>query len=874
MIHTMYKKLTFGNNNQKGVFMWNKSIEEVLKYFNTTNKGLTEIEAENRIRKSGKNTIPKAKRETLLQIFIQQFKSPIIGILIIAAIFAIFTKSYADAIFIFAVIIINSIIGTYQEWNSEKNSQKLENMLRINSKVIRDEKIKLIDSENIVAGDIVLLESGDKVPADLRLIEANDLSIDESILTGESISKFKDTEIQEDDIDLVDRKNIAFAGCVVTKGRGKGIVIAVGKNTEFGKVAENVITSKETKSPLVIRMEKFSKQISIGFVIFACIMSIILYLKSYNISDIFSTVIALTVSAIPEGLTIAMTIVLSRAALKMAKKNVIVKKLNAVESLGSCTRIATDKTGTLTVNEQTAKRIVLPTDYTAYITGAGYNDVGDIEIEKKTSDDSFKQIKEIAKLGMLNNEADLKLEEHKWKYHGDAIDIAFLALGYKLNLQKDNKIMDIIPYESRLKYSAILYQEEDRNIVTVKGGVEKVLEFCDKMKYGQNEIELDYNKIIEQADNLSRDGFRVIAIAKGIKNNYSNDKFTEQEIPKLTYLGMVAFVDPIRKDVEEAIKECKKAGIGITMITGDYRLTAESIANRLGIEDVYSRVTPMEKLEIVEKFKNEGEFIAVTGDGVNDTPALKSANIGVAMGSGTDIAKETGNMIIVDDNFSSIVKGIEEGRKAYNNIRKVIYLLLSTGFSEIILFVLSILFGLPIPLVAIQLLWLNLISNGIQGDALAFEKDIEDVMNKKVKKKDEKIFNKLLLSELAISAIVMAIIEFIVYVYLVKVMKLDIQTVRAILLTLMVFIENIHIFNCRSEKIPIFKIPLENNKFLIWSILITSIIQIIIVSIPSLANFFKLSVIGIQEILLLLILTIPVIIAMEIFKKTKIVREN
>ena len=858
--------------------MWNKSIEEVEKYFSTSKTGLTQKEAENRIKRNGKNTIPKAKKETLLQIFIEQFKSPIIAILIVAAIFAILTKAHADSIFIFAVIIINSIIGTYQEWNSEKNSQKLESMIRINSKILRDGQTKLVDSENIVVGDIVLLESGDKVPADLRLIETNELSIDESILTGESISKFKDIEIQEDSSDLVDRINIAYAGSIVTKGRGKGIVIAVGKNTEFGKVAENVITSEDTKSPLVIRMEKFSKQISIGFVLFASIMAIFLYLKSYSLPDIFSTVVALTVSAIPEGLTIAMTIVLSISASKMAKKNVIVKKLNAVESLGSCTRIATDKTGTLTVNEQTAKRIVLPNDNIAYITGVGYNDKGDIETEENMPKADFKQITEIAKLGMLNNEASLKFEDKKWKYHGDAIDIAFLALAYKINIQKENKIVDMIPYESRLKYSSVLYEEKTEqgvnHIATVKGGVEKVLEFCDKMQCGDKTVKLDYYKIINQADNLSNEGFRVIALAKGQKDDFVDNKYTEKDIPKLTYMGMVAFVDPIREDVVQAIDDCKKAGIGVSMITGDYKLTAEAIANRLGIDDVYARVTPMEKLEIVEKFKEQGEFIAVTGDGVNDTPALKAANIGVAMGSGTDIAKETGNMIIIDDNFSSIVKGVEEGRRAYNNIKKVIYLLLSTGFSEIILFVLSIIFGLPIPLIAIQLLWLNLISNGIQGDALAFEKDIENVMGKKVKKKDEKIFNKLLINEIFLSSVVMAIVEFVVYVYLIKIKGGDIETTRALLLTLMVFMENIHIFNCRSETISIFKIPFRNNKFLITSILVTSLIQVAIVSIPTFSQFFKISTIPIEAVLILLLLTIPIIAVMEIFKKSGLIRTS
>ena len=849
--------------------MWNISVDEIFKYFNSSKKGLTQEEALKRIKLNGKNLIPKAKKKTLFEIFIEQFKSPIILILFVSVILSIITKSYADSFFILAVIFINSIIGTYQEWKAEKDSQALQNLIRIRSKVIRDEAIKNIDSEDITLGDIVLLESGDKVPADLKLIETYELLVDESILTGESITKTKDADIQDEGGDLLDRKDLVYAGTIIIKGRAKGIVVGIGKNTEFGKIAKSVIEREETKSPLVVKMDKFTKQISVGFIILASLISIFLYIKGYAFSDILSTVVALTVSAIPEGLTIAMTIVLSIAASKMAKRNVIVKKLNAVESLGSCTRIATDKTGTLTANQQTAKKIVLPSGDMIYITGVGYNDNGSYEAENSISNNSIEQMKEIAKLGVLANEASLIYQNGKWKYHGDAIDIAFLALGYKMDVKKENYIIDMIPYESRLKYSSALYEENKQTNVAMKGGIEKVLEFCTTMLYNNEIVNLDYSKIINQADELSNQGFRVIGLAKKNNIKFQNDKFTQNDIPELTYMGMVAFVDPIREDVVNAIYECKKAGIGITMITGDYKLTAEAIAKRLEIEDVYARVTPMDKLNIVEKLKGEGEIIAVTGDGVNDTPALKAADIGVAMGSGTDIAKETGSMIIVDDNFSSIVHGIEEGRRAYSNIRKVIYLLLSTGFSEIILFIFSIIVGLPIPLLAIQFLWLNLISNGIQGDALAFERDIEDVMNKTSKRKKEVIFNKLLIIEIAISSITMAIIEFAMYLYIIKTKQYDITMIRSLLLTLMVFIENIHIFNCRSENLSIFKIPIKNNIFLIASIIITTLIQILIVTNNSLASIFKLSVISGRQIIILLILTIPVIIVMEIFKLIK-----
>ena len=333
----------------------------------------------------------------------------------------------------------------------------------------------------------------------------------------------------------------------------------------------------------------------------------------------------------------------------------------------------------------------------------------------------------------------------------------------------------------------------------------------------------------------------------------------------MIFLGLIGFVDPIREGVTEAVESCKKAGIETIMITGDQKNTAEAIAKRIGITKVYSRATPMEKLEIVKKLKEEGKMVAVTGDGVNDTPALKSANIGVAIGSGTDIAKETGNMIITDDNFSSIVNGVEEGRRAYNNIRKVIYLLLSTGLSEIILFVLAMIFNFPIPLVAIQLLWLNLISNGIQSNALAFEKDVEDVMNRPAN--NEKIFDKLMINEIIISATVMGIIEFALYIYLYNIRHLEIEVIRSYLLTLMVLMENIHIFNCRSERISAFKISGQNNKFLIFSILITCLIQIIVVRSDILSNILRLKTIPLEFAGGLVVFSIPLIIIMEVYKK-------
>lgn len=847
--------------------MWYKNVDEIFEKLQTCKDGLTNTEVKKRLSEKGLNKIPTSKKNTIFNMIIEQLRNPIIFILIFAAIFSIITQSEADAIFIFVVIGINTIIGTYQEWSSEKSAEKLQNMIKIKTKVLRNGKIEEVDSENIVIGDIIELESGNKVPADLRLIEAKNLSIDESILTGESKPKNKSNIVLSKETELAERDNIAFAGCVVVKGRGRGIAIATGQDTEFGKVAENVLHSKGSKTPLVIKIEKFSRQISIAFFIFAIFISAVLYFKGYELPEILSIAIALTVSAIPEGLTIAMTIVLSVSSSQMAKKHVIVKKLNAVESLGSCNVIATDKTGTLTANEQTAKKIIFPNDSVVSIKGIGYNDIGEIRCDSCEKD----KTEEIIKMGYINNEARLEYNGKCWKHSGDAIDTAFLALGMKVPIKIRPNIKSMIHYESHLKYSAVVFEENGEYYVTAKGAPEKILTFC---KYMNNKDRVNKEKILNQNIHLAEEGYRVIAIANGkiSKRNFELNGLEEKDIKDLTFLGLVGFVDPIREGVQEAIESCKKAGIETIMITGDQKNTAETIAKRIGIKKVYSRVTPMEKLEIVQKLKAEGKMVAVTGDGVNDTPALKSANIGVAIGSGTDIAKETGDMIITDDNFSSIVNGVEEGRKAYNNIRKVIYLLLSTGLSEIILFVLAILFNLPIPLIAIQLLWLNLISNGIQSNALAFEKDIENVMDRPAN--NQKIFDKLMVNEIIISAFTMGIIEFVFYLYLYNIKKMEITIVRSYLLTLMVLIENIHIFNCRSERISAFKISGQNNKFLIFSILLTCIIQIIVVRSNTLSNILHLSTIPLEFAGVLSLFSIPLIIIMEIYKKYKKIIDN
>lgn len=863
--------------------------EEVLEILKSSELGLDEKEVKLRQEKYGKNELPKGKTPSLLKIFIEQLLDPIVLLLVVAMIFSILIKENIDAIAIAFIILVDIILGTFQEWKANKNVEALTKLIEIRTKIIRSGKEIEVYSSNLVPGDIVLLSSGDKISADLRLIEANNLTIDESVLTGESTSVTKTSSTINKDVILAERKNMAYAGTSVLSGRGIGIVTATGLNTELGEIAKKVNTTKDTKSPLTIRMEKFSKQITFLVIAMAILITIVLYSKKTSGSEIFLSVIALSVSAMPEGLSLALTMALTIGSNRMSKNNVIVKKLNSVESLGSCTVIATDKTGTLTVNEQTAKKIVLPDNSTFDIEGTGYNDKGNvIPLENA----NIEAAKYISKLGVLNNEASLKKEKADYEYFGDSIDIAFLALGQKMQINIDDiEITNRINYESENKYSAVFYKENGNNYCTVKGSLEKVLEFCTTMKGNNKNEKLDIEKIKKQHEDLASSGYRVIALAAGK---------TKSEKPEhLTFEGLVAFIDPVREEVTKSINDCKKAGIKVIMITGDHPLTAYSIAKDLGLVEnydevtsgkeldeyfkkgkkefdkfvkskkIFTRVTPLNKLEIVESYKRQGEFVAVTGDGVNDAPAIKSANIGIAMGSGTDVAKETSSMIILDDNFNSIVLGIKEGRNAYSNIRKVSYMLLSCGVAEVLFFLLAIILDMPMPLVAIQLLWLNIVTDGLQDLALSFEKSEETIMNESPRNPNETLFNKELFSEVLISGLFIGIIVFIVWIYLINKLDMPVNIARGYIVTLMVFIQNMHVLNCRSEKSSILKVPIKSNPLIIFSIVSAIFLQVLFSEVPFLSKFLQTTSIPITHMLILFVISTTIIFIMEIYKYLK-----
>lgn len=874
------------------------SIEEILDKTKSSIKGLKNNEVEERLLKDGKNALPKEKKDSFFKIFISQFKSTIVLLMIVAGIISFAVGETVDGIAIAFIILIDAIFGTIQEWNAGKEADSLQSLIKVKSKVIRDEKVKTIDSEKLVVGDIVLVESGDKISGDLRIIESTNLTIDESILTGESIAATKNSDIIASKAGLSDRTNMLFGGTSVVTGRAKCIVVATGINTEIGKISNKVVETKAEKSPLVVRMEKLTRQITLLVVIIAVLITAIMLIKGQKIEDVFISVVALSVSAMPEGLPLALTLALTIGSRRMSKKNVVVKKLNSVESLGSCTVIASDKTGTLTVNEQTAKKIVLPDGSLFDIEGTGYNGEGKV-IEVNGS--NIKDAVNIAKLGVINNEAHLEKINGKWKSSGDSIDIAFLSLGEKLNIGNSYKMLKQIPYESEKKYSAVFFEEEGNNYCTIKGSLETVLSFCDAMYTDGKISSLNISKIVEQNDSLASEGYRVIALARSRKLSEvpKKQEITDSDIPLMVFVGLVAFIDPIREETIDSIIKCKKAGIKVVMITGDHPLTAFSIAKQLGICDsmenvatgddiekqlelgnekfdkfiknkkIFTRVTPLQKLEIVNSYKRQGEFVAVTGDGVNDAPAIKSANIGIAMGSGTDVAKETSKMIIIDDNFMSIVSGIEEGRNAYSNIRKVVYLLLSCGLSEVFFFSISIFLGLPVPLIAIQLLWLNIVTDGLQDIALSFEREEKEIMKDKPRSPKESIFDKVMFQEVVIAGLTMGISVFVLWVYLVKVKDIPLTLARGYVMMLMVFMQNLHTLNCRSEKTSVFKLPLSRNWFILLSIASSILLQVLVMGNSITSGLLGTESVPFIDILLTFLCSIPILFVMEIYKKIK-----
>lgn len=896
------------NNFYETAFWHSLSEEEVLKKLDATKNGLYDKEVKKRRGEFGFNVLPTIKPPSLVIIFLRQFLSPLIYILIAAGLVSAVLKEISDAFFIFIVIFLNAIVGSWQENKAEKTAGALKKMIKINTTVIRNGFEIELDSAELVPGDIIKLSSGHKVPADARLLEVKNLTVDQSLLTGESRAVEKDNLSPiEEKIPISAQENMIFAGTTIATGRALAVIVKTGLNSEIGKIAKVISSTKGEKTPLILRMENFTKKISF-IMLFVCLILMVISLsKGMSLLEVFFLAIALAVAVIPEGLPVALTVALSIASFRMSKRNVLVRRLNAVEGLGSCTLIASDKTGTLTVNQQTAKKIWLPSGASFEVEGEGYNGQGKIKFigDKDEGKNYLEDLEELCFSGAINNEAELKKSGNKWHYHGDSMDVAFLALAIKkgIDLEKSKKqykeILSI-PYESENRFSAILVENQKEHCAFVKGAVEVIVQLSSHILVKGKNKDIDKEEILKQVKNMASQGYRVLAVAKkecGEKIIINN--LNKKDLKKLVFLGLVGFIDPLRAESKKAVEKCRGAGIEVAMITGDHPLTAMAIAKelniakegsqvitgeqiqRLGPSDtpefynkisacrVFAEVSPMQKYQIVEALRKSGHFVAVTGDGANDAPALKRANLGVAMGSGTDVAKETSSMIVLDDNFSSIVAGVEEGRFAYDNVRKVIYLLISTGCAEIMLFFFAIFAGLPLPLFAVQLLWLNLVTEGIQYVALAFEAGEPGAMSRPPRSPKEGIFDHLMIQQTLISGLVIGFVAFSVWFVGLRFLHLEENIARNFVFLIMIMFENLHALNCRSERRSIFKISLNKNRLLVFAIIAAHALHIFAMYNPYLSKLLRVSPITLKNWIILFLLSFTVIASSEIFKYIK-----
>lgn len=877
------------------------SSEAVLVALEGSHHGLTHSDAAARLEQYGANTLPQAKMQGIGAVFLRQFVSPLIYVLVAAALLSLVIKEWSDAGFISAVLFINAVIGTFQEYSAQRAAAALQALVKTRSRVLREGDTYEISAEELVPGDIVLLESGDKVPADIRLIVSHDLEVDESLLTGESLPVLKDgNTLLDTDVALGDRVNMLYTGTLVGRGRARGVVVSTGLNTVLGHIAADVLFKQPPKAPLQVRMDRFTHRVAMVVGIAALMMFALAVMQGTSFTEMFLLVVALAVSAIPEGLPVALTVALAIGMRRMAKRNVIVRRLLAVEALGSCTFIATDKTGTLTVNQLTARCIALPNGDVWEIGGEGVVPEGSILTPRGTpSADEAALLERLCQVAVLSNEGFLGRSESGWSHHGDAVDVAFLVMAHKAGVVKAEMVntfpeIDNIPYESERQLSASLNEVNGRQQAFVKGALERLLPMCSMMAAPGQDVAMAQALVEQQADTLASGGYRVLALAAGEIELRPGEIFGEEHLQGLTLIGLVGIIDPLRTEAKAAVAACRQAGIEVAMITGDHPATALAIAQELGIVEsadqlvtgpelrqaldseridqltqtsrVFARVGPHQKLDIVRSLQRNGHFVAVSGDGANDAPALRVAQVGVSMGkNGTDVARETSDLIITDDNFASIVAGVEEGRVAYANVRKVIFLLISTGAAELVLFTLALLTGLPLPLLAVQLLWLNLVTNGIQDVALAFEPGEGDELRHPPRSPREPIFNRLMIERVVISAVVIGSVAFLVFQWLIA-RGFSVDEARNGTLLLMVLFENVHVFNCRSEVRSVFRHNLLRNPILLIGTAVAQLVHIGAMYTPWISDVLHIQPVSPQHWLELLGIALTVLIAMELHK--------
>ncbi|MEG9326313.1 cation-transporting P-type ATPase [Salinimicrobium catena] len=846
-------------------------------------KGLSDAEVTTRLERYGENRISTKKRQSSLVRFLLQFHQPLIYILLAATGVTLLLGEYLDAAVIFAVVLINSIIGYIQETKALKAIDALSKSMSTNSTVIRNGKQMMINSVKLVPGDIVMVQSGDKMPADLRLINIKDLQVDESALTGESVAVEKSTELVDAEAIIGDRKNLGFATTMVTYGTGKGIVVSTGDRTEVGKINQSIAAAEELDTPLTLKIKKFSRVLLWVILSLAGLILVVAYLNGESLANAFMVAVALMVGAIPEGLPAAVTIMLAIGVAQMAKRRAIIRKLVAVETLGSTNVICSDKTGTLTENQMTVQKIMAGGELFE-ITGIGYKPEGKVLFEgEEVRTDNKPALQSVLRGGVLCNDSRIKEVEGRWISEGDPTEAAMISAAEKAGIE-DHYIdhyyprIDEIPFQSENQYMATLHKHE-KNILFMKGSLEAVLKACSYMtdNTGQS-ASIDKIKVEKAAEDMASEGLRVLAFAvkefDPSKTRVSHDDVKEG----MSFIGLQAMIDPPRKEAINAVKLCQQAGIGVKMITGDHALTAATIAAQLGLRgktengrlksltgvelqkisdeelpgvaeevSVFARVSPDQKLRLVKALQAKNKVVAMTGDGVNDGPALKQANIGIAMGmAGTEVAKDASDMILTDDNFASIEAAVEEGRGVLDNLTKFIVWTLPTNLGEALVILASIIFATRLPLAPVQILWINMTTAVLLGLMLTFEPKEPGIMDRPPTPVNKPILTIPLIFRTLLVGTLIMLAAFILFRYEISI-GADLPKAQTVATTVFIVMEAFYLFNCRSLRRSIKEIGWFSNMWVYYGAFAMLVLQLIFIHTPFMNNLFHSAPIGLSS---------------------------
>lgn len=884
------------------------SIEKIYEKFGSSSKGLSRFQYQENLNKYGDNKLFSDKKVSYFRIFVKQLKSPLVYILLIASITVFFLGDYVDAGIIFSIVALNSIFGAFQEGKAENTMLALKKIVKGYATVLRDGKEIIVEDIHLVKGDVIILRDSSSIPADVRLIESNNLQINQSTLTGESEIVFKkNTNLSATNLAVADQSNMLFRGTYVVSGLAKAIVVETGENTVIGKISKKLSEIK-IEVPLQRNIKNLSNIILAFVFVISSAIFIVSFYQGVSIYEIFLTVVAISVSAIPESLPVVVTLVLSSGVWRMSKRNVLVKKLQAVESLGQANILALDKTGTITKNQMTVEKLYV-NSRVIDVDGSGYVPEGVfLEGGKKINLKKDADLDLVGKISVLTSiaEFDTSASDKDWKLvSGDPTEASLIILGHKLGLTKKELIyhypkIQEIPFDLHTKHHSVIHEIDNKIVLMSAGSPEVILNKCNKVWQNGRSVSLTKQKRLEienMINQFSSEGYRILAMAVNFNSPESVDG---KDLPEMTFVGLHGILDAIRDDVNDSVKKAQDANLKVVMITGDHAKTAEAIAskvgifktgdititgqeiNELGVEglvnkidkiSVFARVSPEHKMLIIEAFKKAKFTIAMTGDGINDALSLTAADLGVSMGkTGTEVAKEASDIVLLDDSFVNIIAAVEEGRNIYWTIRKTITYLLATNLGELLVISIAIFSGMPIPLLAAQILWLNLITDTFLVSALAFDPKESNLLKDKFRKPTKYIIDKMMAFRIVSVASLMTVTTLILFSKFID--PNNMEKAWTISLTTLTVFQWYNIFNVRSYKDTIFSRKQLTNIYLFLGLILTVFLHLIAIYTEFMQNILSTTALSLNEWLLILIVCLPIIVLEEfrklIFRKNKL----